>query len=120
MSGPSSIQGPLSLRGLDSGPSSLLSDNEFGPGSLVTAPVPASLPGVKFAFSALESALPAIVDEVALLLFCVPGRARRLECWDTGFFKHRHTFIHTCPPLTAWVPACFQNENNSCRTLIVV
>ena len=68
MSGPSSLQGLLSLRGLDSGPSSLLSDNEFGPGSLTTAQTPASLPGVKFAFSALESALPAIVDEVAVAM----------------------------------------------------
>ena len=47
--------GPSSLRGLDSGPPSLMSDNEFGPPSLT---------GVKFAYSTLENALPAIVDEV--------------------------------------------------------
>ena len=47
--------GPPSIRGLESGPSSLMSDNEFGPPSLT---------GVKFAYSTLENALPAIVDEV--------------------------------------------------------
>merc|ERR1712013_405818 len=51
--------GPSSLRGLDSGPPSLMSDNEFGPPSLT---------GVKFAYSTLENALPAIVDEMQVQL----------------------------------------------------
>jgi len=51
--------GPPSLRGLDSGPPSLMSDNEFGPPSLT---------GVKFAYSTLENALPAIVDEMQVQL----------------------------------------------------
>jgi len=66
MSGPPSFRmssifpsGPPSLRGLDSGPPSLMSDNEFGPPSLT---------GVKFAYSTLENALPAIVDEMQVQL----------------------------------------------------
>jgi len=51
--------GPPSIRGLESGPSSLMSDNEFGPPSLT---------GVKFAYSTLENALPAIVDEMQVQL----------------------------------------------------
>jgi len=66
LSGPPSFRmgsifpsGPPSLRGLDSGPASLMSDSEFGPPSLT---------GVKFAYSTLENALPAIVDEMQVQL----------------------------------------------------